>query len=209
MVAVKLARGVQLRQAGVEINLDYAAVTGLDHLRFKKAIHGIIGFPLFSKYIVEIDYRGSAVRIYSPKDYRPSSGGHVIRVWMTDGPTVRGRLKLPEQETLETDFQVDTGSSHVLTICKPFVDKHRMLDKVKDLRRGQTLGLGGASPDMVGRIDSVAVGPYSVHNPDVRFSTNSSGSLASNRFSANLGNGFLNRYTVIFDLPNLRLILTH
>ncbi len=204
---VKLARRVDLRLAGVQVELEYAVVTSLTHLEFQKPVHGIIGSPLFANYVVEIDYRGRTARIYDPERYQPPPSGHVSHVWMADGPTLAGRLKLPGQRPLEAHFQLDTGSAHVLTICKPFVDRHKMLDALKNARTGSTLGLGGRSPDVVARIDSVSVGPYSVENPEVRLSINSTGSFASDRFSANLGSGFLNRYTVIFDLPHSRVIL--
>ena len=207
MVTVGLARGLRLSFTGLEIDLETAVLSSLHGLGFKKSIQGILGFPLYGKYVVEMDYPGRMVRIYSPNGYQAPATGQVIPLWITDGPTVRGRLKLLGQEPLEADFQLDTGSSHVLTVCKPFVDKHQMLKKVADLKTDRTFGLGGNSPDMVGRIESVTVGAYSIQNPEVRFSTHATGTLATERFSANLGNGFLNSYTVIFDMPHSRLIL--
>ncbi len=206
-VAVKIAHRVRLKHGRVEVIPDYVVLTSLEPLRFTTPIDGIAGLPLFRKYVVEIDYGAAVARIYAAGDYRPPADGHVFRAWLTHGPTVRGRLKLPGNAPLDADFQLDTGSAHVLTICKPFVDRHRMLAKVKTLEPGGTLGLGGGSPDMVGRIDSVAVGPYSISNPEVRFSTHATGSFATTLFSANLGNGFLNRYTVTFDLPHSRVIV--
>ena len=204
---VGLAHGIQLSFPGLDIDLETAVLSSLRGLEFKKPIHGVLGFPLFGKYVVELDYPGRRVRVYNPNNYQAPAAGEIIPLWITDGPTVRGRLKLPAQDPVEADFQVDTGSSHVLTVCKPFVDKHQMLKKVADLKADRTFGLGGSSPDMVGRIESVTVGAFSIQNPEVRFSTHATGTLATERFSANLGNGFLNSYTVIFDLPHSRLIL--
>ena len=207
MVTVRLTHGIRLSFTGLEIDLETAVLSSLHGLGFKKSIQGILGFPLYGKYVVEMDYAARIVRIYSPNGYQAPAAGQVIPLWITDGPTVHGRMKLPGQDPLEADFQVDTGSSHVLTVCKPFADKHQMLKKLADLKADRTLGLGGGSPDMVGRIESVTVGAYSIQNPEVRFSTHATGTLATEHFSANLGNGFLNSYTVIFDVPHSRLIL--
>jgi hypothetical protein len=95
LVEVRLAHGVRLRLQRVELDPDYVVVTSLGHLRFGRPVHGVVGLPLFRKYVIEIDYRASTVRFYSPAEYRPPATGHIIRAWMTDGPTVGGRLRLP------------------------------------------------------------------------------------------------------------------
>lgn len=207
MVAVGLARGARLQLSGLEIGVENVVLTSLAGLGFQKAVHGIIGFPLFGKYVVEIDYPGKAARIFTPGTFQAPQGAEIIPLWMTDGPTARGQLKLAGQEAIEADFQLDTGSSHVLTVCKPFVDRHQLLKKVAGLRAERTSGLGGTSPDMVGRIESVTLGSNCIRNPEVRFSTHAAGTLSTPRFGANLGNAFLNTWIVIFDIPGSRLML--
>ncbi|HUL78778.1 MAG TPA: retropepsin-like aspartic protease [Vicinamibacteria bacterium] len=206
-IAVGLAHGVRLRLGGLEVVPDYTVLTPLHGLGFRKAVQGILGFPLFGKYVVEIDYAARQARIFDPERHQPAPGTEAVPLWMADGPTVRGRLKLAGAEEIEADFQLDTGSSHVLTICKAFVDRHRMLERVPGLVLGETVGIGGASPDRVGRIASVAVGRFSIDAPEVRFATGEGGSFESHRFEANLGNGFLARHLVTFDIPHGRLLL--
>lgn len=63
-------------------------------LGFKGTIDGILGFPLFGKFIVEIDYPGSRVRIFHPDSYRPSRLAAVLPLRMTTGPVVRGSIRV-------------------------------------------------------------------------------------------------------------------
>jgi hypothetical protein len=188
---VSLARGVGLRLGGIETVPEYVVLAGLANLRFQKPVRGVLGFPLFGRYVVEIDYANRRARVFDPATYEHPAGAEALELWMTDGPTVRGRLSLTGGEEVDADLQLDTGSSHVLTLCKPFVDRHRLLGKVPGLVDGETQGIGGGSKDKVGRIARVAVGRASVERPEVRFVTQGGGTLARGRFDANLGNAFL------------------
>ncbi len=120
---------------------------------------------------------------------------------------MRARLKFADEKAIEADFHLDTGSSHVLTVWKSFVDQYQMLARVPDLQPGKTIGIGGSSPDMVWHVESVGLGSFLIRNPEVRFSTHAAGPLASARFAANLDNGFMSAWTVIFDIPHSRLML--
>ncbi len=207
MVRVSMVRGIRLTAPGLEIEPALSIITPLEGLRFKGPLGGILGRPLFDRYVVELDYPERVARVFEPAGFRPPAGAAAIPVFMTDGPTVRGRAKFPGLDAFEADFQVDTGSSHVLTFCQPFVDERRMLDAVPGLRPEHTTGLGGVSPDMVGTIESVGVAGFVLANPEVRFSTHASGSLATTKFQGNLGNGFLNRCVMVMDLPHARMFL--
>ena len=182
-------------------------LTGLEKLGFEKPVHGILGFPLFGKHVVEIDYANRRARIFDAATFQPAQDAEALKLWMTDGPTVRGRLNLTGREEMEADLQLDTGSSHVLSLCKPFVDRHHLLEKLPGLVDGVTQGIGGGSKDKVGRIARITLGSASMEQPEVRFLTQAGGTLATDRFAANLGNGFLSRHVVTFDIPHGRLFL--
>jgi hypothetical protein len=208
MTRVSLARGgVRLALGGLEIVPKYAVLMGLENLHFQEPVRGVLGFPLFGKHVVEIDYANRRARVFDPETFEPAPGAGALKLWMTDGPTVRGRLNLTAGEEVEADLQLDTGSSHVLSLCQPFVERHRLLEKVPGLVDGQTQGIGGGSKDKVGRILRITVGRASIEGPEVRFITQGGGTLATDRFDANLGNGFLSRHVVTFDIPHGRVFL--
>ena len=200
--------GVHLDLGGIEIRPQHSFAFDMKSLAFKGAVDGILGFPLFGKYIVEIDYPGSRVRIFRPDLYRPSPQAAVLPLRMTTGPVVRGSIRVRGKEPLEADMQLDTGSAHILTVCAPFVDRHNLLESADELASGTTRGFGGAAVDIAGRIEEVRIGRFVAKMPIVRFARQTTGSFGSERhYSANLGGEFMKAYKVTFDIPGSRLFL--
>lgn len=200
--------GVHLNLGGIEIRPPLSFAFDMKSLGFKGTVDGILGFPLFGKFIVEIDYPGSRVRIFHPDSYRPSPHAAVLPLRMTTGPVVRGSIRVRGKEPIEADMQLDTGSAHILTLCSPFVDRHQLLDSADELVPGTTRGFGGAAVDIAGRIEEVRIGPFAAKMPIVRFARQTTGSFGTERhYSANLGGEFMKAYKVIFDIPGSRLFL--
>jgi hypothetical protein len=205
---VGILTGVHLNLGGVEIRPPRSFAFDMKSLAFQSPVEGILGFPLFGKYVVEIDYPGSRVRIFQPDSYRPSSKAAMLPMRMTTGPVVRGSIRVRGKKPIEADMQLDTGSAHVLTVCSPFVDRHRLLDSADEVSPGETRGFGGPAVDMVGRIEEVRIGRFAVEKPIVRFSRQTSGSFGSEQhYSANLGGEFMKNHKVTFDIPGSRLFL--
>lgn len=205
---VGLLVGVHLNLGELEIRPPRSITFDMKSLAFQSPVAGILGFPLFGKYIVEIDYPGSRVRIFQPGSYQPSPTADMLPIRMTIGPVVRGSIRVRGQRPIEADMQLDTGSAHVLTICSPFVDRHQLLDSADEVAPGTTRGFGGATVDMVGRIEEVRIGRFAADKPVVRFSRQTTGTLGSEQhYSANLGGEFMKNYKVTFDIPGSRLFL--
>ena len=205
---VGLLSAVRLELGSIVIEPRQCVTFDMKSLRFTGTVDGILGHPLFESFVVEIDYPGSVLRIYRPDSFRPSPTAERLPLRMTIGPVVRGSVRVAGREPIEADMQLDTGSAHVVTLCTPFVDRHKLLDSATELLAGRTRGFGGASNDMTGRIEEVRVGRFVAEKPMVRFSRQTKGSLGSEQhYSANLGGAFLKDYKVTFDLPRSRLYL--
>lgn len=177
-------------------------------LGFHSRVDGVLGMPLFGKYIVEIDYPGSRVRIFKPQRYQPPPNAEALPLRITVGPIVRGRIRVRGKEPIDLDLQLDTGSAHVLTLCTPVVDRYRLLELADGVTAGSTRGVGGNTPDMTGHIEEVRIGRFAMERPVVRFSRDTKGAFASEQhYSANLGGDFLRHYRVTFDFPGSRVFL--
>jgi hypothetical protein len=207
MQQVGILRSLRLDVGGVLIPVAIASTVNMKELLFQQA-QGVLGFPLFGRYVVEIDYPGSRVRIFRPESYRPPHGAQVVPMRMTTGPVVQGSVRVRGRAPIEADMQLDTGSAHVVTFCTPFADRHRLLDAADEVAAGRTRGIGGDSPDMTGRIEEVRIGRFAVEKPLVRFSRQTTGSFGSEQhYSANIGGGFMKHCRVTFDIPHSRLVL--
>lgn len=205
---VGLFEGVRLDLGGVEIRPARCLAFDMKALKFQGRVDGILGMPLFRRYVVEIDYPGARARIFSPKAFRPPANAEMMPIHLTTGPVVVGSIRLRGRAPIPADIQLDTGSAHVITMCSAFVDRENLLANADGLAPGSTLGFGGAARDMVGRIEEVRIGRFAAANPTVRFSRQTTGSLATERhYSANLGGEFLKKCRATFDIPGLRLFL--
>jgi hypothetical protein len=205
---VGIIPGVHLKLGAVQLTPTECYTFDMRTLGFESRVEGVLGSPLFGKYIVEIDYPKSRVRIFQPRRYRPSSKADALPMRVSVGPIVRGRIWVRGKAPIELDLQLDTGSAHVLTLCTPAVDRHRLLESADELSAGTTRGVGGRSSDMTGRIEEVRVGRFAVQSPVVRFSRQTSGAFASEQhYSANVGGDFLRHHKVTFDFPGSRVFL--
>jgi hypothetical protein len=203
-----LVEGVTADFGGAKIQTQRALTFNLAALKFEHKVEGIIGFPLFGSYVVEIDYPKSKVRIWNKEEYRVPANAKVLKMSTTSGPVVRGSLKVKGKAPLEVNVQLDTGSAHVLTVVTPFVDREGLLGAAEELKPGQTLGFGGNAPDMVGRIEEVIVGPMVAEHPEVRLSRQTVGGFGSEEsYQANAGGKLFKGYRLTFDLAGGRLMV--
>ncbi|HTP30598.1 MAG TPA: retropepsin-like aspartic protease [Candidatus Acidoferrales bacterium] len=204
----EIITGLVLNLGGLEIQPARCFTFSMKSLTFRSAVDGILGMPLFRNYVVEIDYPGSHLRIFKPDSFQPAPSAEIFPLRMRIGPIVRGSIRVRGRTSIDADFQLDTGSAHILTLCTAFVDRLNLLESADGLTKGSTLGLGGAAADMVGRIEEVRLGRFAMDRPTVRLSRQTTGTLSSEEhYAANLGGEFLRRYKVTLDVPGLRLFL--
>ncbi len=103
---------------------------------------------------------------------------------------------------------LDTGSGLALTLFRAFWDEtHHMLDDgrlVSDVLSG---GVGGDSVSTITTIKSANIAGYELRHLPVELYSDSVGSFNTKRLAGNLGAGILNRFRVIFDYSQDRLML--
>lgn len=205
---VGIVRGLRLKLGEVQLAPTDCYTFDMSQWRFHTRVDGVLGSPLFRKYVVEIDYPGLRVRIFHSRRYRPSAKAERLPMRVTVGPIVRGSIRVRGKAPIELDMQLDTGSAHILTLCTPTVDRLRLLESADELTAGTTHGVGESSSDMTGRIEEVRLGRLVAENPVVRFSRQTNGALGSEQYySGNIGGDFLRRYKVTFDFSGSRVFL--
>lgn len=209
-VNVQLINGVSLGLPGVELKDQTIASIALGQLGMLagRRIDGIIGYNFFNSFIVEIDYEHSLVHLYDPATYEYTGNGTVIPfIFEENLPTIEADLTVAG-ETHTAKFTIDTGATSALGINKPFSDAHQLMDKISPLLTGlQGFGVGGGAESALGRIDSLAIGPYTLPHIATGFSLAESGAFADPNRAGLIGGEVLRRFTVIFDYGNQVMIL--
>ncbi len=206
---ISAIKGLTLRLAGLEVAEPVILSYPLAFLSEKlgRRVDGIIGVELLRKYVVEIDYPNSQLRIFAPESFVYAGAGEAIPVTYDRRlPIVAGSITPFGGEPIPARFQVDSGGARAdVMLWKGFVGKHGLLSGARDVIEVPVTGFGGTTTQKQGRIQAMQVGQITVTEPTVGLNNFQYGDPKI--FDGNLGSHFLKQFKVIFDLPHDRLIL--
>jgi Aspartyl protease/PDZ domain len=177
---------------------------------FGRAVDGVIGYSLFSRYVVEIDYQSKMVNLYEPATYQYAGRGESIPLnIMSNVPFARIQIPLAGRKPLEGKFIVDLGAGRfVLILNTPVVTSNSLLTvPTKTITEPGAQGVGGEVKLIVGRLPSLQIGNLSLTDPVIHFAQDRKGAFASSDFSGVIGGELLRRFKVIFDYAHKRMIL--
>lgn len=172
-------------------------------------IYGDVGYDVLKPYVVEIDYAQRKITLHDPERYTYHGSGTSFpsTLWAQYDPQIAGEMIVPRQPPIPVRFTVDTGAGGTI-VSSPLVKKYGLIEAVGKTLPVQDQRVGGYQPTLViGRLSAFHIGPYVIDKPVVALSGETEGSLSSPTISVNLGNNILQRFKVIIDYPNNRLIL--
>jgi hypothetical protein len=120
---------------------------------------GVVGYELFRRYVVEVDYAGGVVRLHDPRAFgyagrgvelpMESSGNHFF---------VRADVEFPDGKEVEARLMLDTGAHAAVILNSPRVRKDDLLRSARRLVRDPySPGLGGELSFQVGRAHALTV----------------------------------------------------
>jgi hypothetical protein len=173
-------------------------------------VHGILGYELFSRFIVQIDYDRKILTLMLPQRFKPSRKYHSVPIRIEDTkPYVTTPVVLADGTRLTAKLLVDSGASHGLML-EPSSDPRIV---VPDSTVSSTIGrgLGGDITGKVGRIKTLELGRYQIHDAIANFPDPNSyfDSLKVGSTSRNgaIGGEVLSRFTVVFNFPQEQIHL--
>jgi outer membrane lipoprotein-sorting protein len=170
-----------------------------------RQIDGILGYDLFCRFVVEIDYANQTLTIWEPDSFTYSGPGEGIDI-LIEGNTPQLTGKIDGEQV--ADFRIDTGSRNSLDLHAPFVREHELLKKYpKYVDAPAGFGVGGATKGVIGRIKSLQIGNFTIPSPVTGFSLADQGAFATTKSAGNIGGGLLRRFKVIFDYSHNQMIL--
>jgi hypothetical protein len=174
-----------------------------------RAVNGILGGDFFRQAVVELDYVAKEMRLHAPKTFKYSGKGSRVPLTFKDNkPHMVGEIILADGSRLRADCHVDVGSTGSLILTKPFVEKHKLLDRVGPTTyRRSGRGAGGVTAGKIGRVAGVRFGDSVLTSPITAFYGDSAGVFSRDDFDCNIGGEILRRFTVIFDYGRKEMIL--
>lgn len=166
--------------------------------------HGILGYEIFKRFIVRIDYAGRTVTLSDVATWRAEGTGAAVPfVFNGTVPEVEGEIG-----GIAATFDVDTGSRASIGLNSPFVQKHALRARFKPSIDAVTgWGLGGPTRGTVARAERIRLGTVTVPNVVVDMSLQRLGALTHTAPAGSIGSGLLQRFIVTFDYPRQRIYL--
>jgi len=172
--------------------------TGLD-------VKAILGYDVFTRFIVEIDYAGGEMRLHDPAHYRYRGKGASVPITLRENhPYVRAQIKMPDGSMAEGEFVIDAGSPATLMLAADFAAAHGLPENLEHKLQGRGTGVGGELRTQAARLPGLRLGPYQLNDPVVIFPT---AEITAPGTAGNIGGGLLRRFVVTFDYQRMRMTL--
>jgi len=176
---------------------------------YEPAIEGIrvdamVGFELFRRFAVQIDYGRQELTITDPKHFQPAGAGTAIPFVFYDHlPMVTGLIA-----DFPARFDIDTGSRSEVDITGPSASAHQLSERFPHGVHAVTgWGVGGPARSNVIRLPSLTLGAVRIDKPVAGLSENKGGSISDPNYDGNIGSGLLKRFVVTFDYAHQTMYL--
>lgn len=203
-----VTNNVSLELPGVSGRGHALLVLGQDYLELRNYlgtdVHGILGYELFSRFIIEVDYQKKMLTIMAPKNFKRKRKYQSIPIKIEDTkPYVTTSVVLADGTQLSAKLLVDSGASHGLML-EPTSDK-RIVVPANTISSVIGRGLGGEITGKIGRIQSLRLGTYEIKRVIANFpdpnSYFDSLKLGATKRNGAIGGEVLSRFSVIFNFP--------
>jgi aspartyl protease len=174
-----------------------------------RVIHGTLGYDLFGRYAVEIDYAGRKLRLWEPERFSPTGGVPLPIELVYRVPVLRAALRAPGGAPVEARLILDLGSSSLgVRLSARFARAHAAeLAGVGGYETPIGTGVGGMLLGRVGRLEEIGLGPIGVRGPTVGIALEDKGALALPQFDGTVGAPVLERLKPIVDYARSRVIV--
>ena len=173
-------------------------------------VHGILGYELFSRFIVEINYEKKLLIVSSPSRYKVKRSYQRVPITVEDTkPYVVTDISLANGETIRAKLMMDSGASHGL-LLEPQSDP-RITVPAKSVSSQIGRGIGGEIMGKVGRVKSLALGDYLLKGPIANFpdpnSYMDSLKIGSTARNGTIGGEVLSRFNIVFNFSKEEIFL--
>lgn len=165
-------------------------------------VHGILGYELFSRFLVKIDYEKKMLTLMAPHRFKPGRKYETVPIRIEDTkPYLTTPVVLADGTQFTAKLLMDTGASHGLML-DPSTDSRII---VPNIRVSSVIGrgLGGEITGKIGRIKMLQIGKYKLENAIANFPDPNSyfDSLKLGRTQRNgsIGGEVLSRFKIVFN----------
>ena len=209
---VNLIKWVKISHAQTELTIAslLSTETYFEELDNGASIHGVIGYDLLNKYVIELDYDEQLLTFYNSSSYRYEGSGERLPIYVVQNlPIADARVIAYNGVSFEGQFMVDTGARSDVIISSPSVIKYDLAENIGSyysLRA--SVGTSTRRTKMrYGRLASFAFANKEFKDIPVALSSDNKGVLSMDFIDGIIGARLLKRFKLIFDYERSKLYL--
>lgn len=184
--------GLTIDSLNFHVN-DYNILTAV----YGEPIDGIIGYSVFSRYIIKLDYDSSKIEFWSRGRIRYPRGGHMLRPVITTLPVQNAVLK--DDRLLESRFLLDMGAGLNVLLSREFVRDSAFLRTNRKLYVKEAEGLGGKVDMYLTSLKEFKLGPYKFRNVPVNIFDDEYNVTSYPHLGGLIGNDLLRRFNAVIN----------
>ena len=173
-------------------------------------IHGIIGYEIFNRFAVTIDFLTNELILENPEHYKykPSKGERFPITIEENKPYLSTIELINDKQNLPLKVILDTGAGHAISLDANRSNGIPMPEKVVKAQLGR--GLSGIINGSLGRISKLRLGKFEMKNLVASFPDSSSYRTKGMELierQGNIGCEFLRRFKVTFNYRDQYIVL--
>ncbi|MEO9965883.1 MAG: aspartyl protease family protein [Reichenbachiella sp.] len=196
-VSISLPGGIEsgVNQALLVLEEDYLKLRN----NLGTDVFGVLGYDIFSRFIVEINYDESYIVLHEPRKFRAKRSYKKIPLKVVNTkPYVELKIMKNDTEGRRMHLMVDTGASHAVLLDNP---EDNSLIPTQKITSVIGRGLGGNISGYLGRMTSIKMGKFEFNGPIASFPVEGDYGAGIKRGSRNgtIGGELLSRFNVAFD----------
>lgn len=207
-ISAYVSNNISIDLPGVSANGNAMLILKEDYLMLESylgtRVHGILGYEIFSRFVVEIDYINQQIILHKPEHFRPKRSYAAIPITIEDTkPYIKAQYKVDDTTYITLKLMVDTGASHSVLLNTYSCPDIKVPEKHLSGYLGR--GLSGEVYGHMGRIDELKINKYELDDVIASFPEhNELAAEFTERVSSNgnIGGSILKRFKVIFDYAN-------
>ncbi len=178
-------------------------------------VNGLMGYDIFSNFIVEVDYNKEKVRFHNIvkfqeryEELKSKSDWYLIPVEIDDKKLyLNAEIIQSDSSKIKTRLVVDSGASHGVFLYPETSDKIQVPKNTIDSYLGT--GLAGDIEGEIGKAYELRVGQIKMGSPVISFpdSKHIEQALKFGNRNGSIGSEFLRRFTVIYNYSDSTMLL--
>jgi hypothetical protein len=173
-------------------------------------IHGIIGYEIFNRFAVTIDFGTNEIILENPEHYKykPSKGERFPITIEENKPYLSTVELINDKQNLPLKVILDTGAGHAISLDANRNNGIPMPEKVVKAQLGR--GLSGIINGSLGRISKLRLGKFEMKNLVASFPDSASYRIKGIELTerqGNIGCEFLRRFKITFNYRDQYIVL--